>query len=32
MNVRCLAHPWLTFIIALAVIDSVRITIPWRSK
>jgi hypothetical protein len=28
----CIAHPWMTFFICLALVPSIRITIPWRRK
>lgn len=34
MTEWCMAHPWMTFLICIAIADSVRIaiTIPWRRK
>lgn len=32
MREWCLAHPWMTFIVCLFAIDSVKLSISWRRK
>lgn len=32
MSAWCLEHPWMTFFIALALINAFSVTIVWRRK